>query len=256
MALTPYDPARMRVLVLLAVLLVGCATSPAPEVPAIAVARFSSNSDAGGLPRHWKPLVISRAKAQTEYRLVRDPASRQIVLYALADASASGLRQLLDVDPAVLPVIEWRWRVLDLIVAADNQDRYAEDSPVRLMLFFDGDKSSLPFKEQVLMETAKLLSGQDPPYATLMYIWENRFPVGTVITNSFTSQVRLLVAGTGPDAELGQWKSFSRNYRGDYQRAFGAAPGRLIGVGIMTDTDNTGERIEAYYGDIELKPAP
>jgi 5S rRNA maturation endonuclease (ribonuclease M5) len=30
----------------------------------------------------------------------------------------------------------------------------------------------------------------------------------------------------------------------------------LIGVGIMTDTDNTGERIEAFYGDIELKRAP
>jgi len=24
----------------------------------------------------------------------------------------------------------------------------------------------------------------------------------------------------------------------------------------MTDTDNTGERIEAFYGDIELKSAP
>jgi hypothetical protein len=246
----------MRALVLLAALLAGCVTAPAPEVPATAVARFSSNSAIGGMPQGWKPLVISRAKAATEYRLVRDPASQQIVLYAHADASASGLRQLLDVDPAHWPIVEWRWRVLDLIVAADNQDRYAEDSPVRLMLFFDGDKAALPFKEQVLMETAKLLSGQDLPYATLMYIWENRFPVGTVIPNSFTSQVKLLVAGMGLDVRLGEWKVFRRNYADDYRQAFGASPGRLIGVGIMTDTDNTGERIEAYYGDIELKRVP
>ncbi len=246
----------MRALVLLAALLAGCVTAPAPEVPANAVARFSSNTAIGGLPQGWKPLVISRAKASTEYRLVHDLASREIVLYAHADASASGLRQLLDVDPVLWPVVEWRWRVLDLIISADNQDRYAEDSPVRLMLFFDGNKGTLPFKEQVLMETGKLLTGQDLPYATLMYIWENRFPVGTVISNTFTSQVKLLVAGMGPDAGLGKWKLFSRNYVDDYQLAFGAAPGRLIGVGIMTDTDNTGESIEAYYGDIELKRAP
>jgi hypothetical protein len=41
----------------------------------------------------------------------------------------------------------------------------------------------------------------------------------------------------------------------DYLRAFRSPPGRLVGVGIMTDTDNTGERIEAFYGDIELKRA-
>ena len=31
---------------------------------------------------------------------------------------------------------------------------------------------------------------------------------------------------------------------------------RLIGIGIMTDTDNTGESVEAFYGDIVLKRAP
>jgi hypothetical protein len=114
----------------------------------------------------------------------------------------------------------------------------------------------LPLREKLLLETAQLLSGQQLPYATLMYIWENRFPVGTVLANSYTSQVKLIVAGSGPDARLGQWKQFKRNYVEDYRAAFGADPGRLVGVGIMTDSDNTGERIEAFYGDIELKPAP
>jgi hypothetical protein len=196
--------------------------------------------------------VINRNKKPTEYRLVRDAASGTVVLRAESDAAASGLRQLLDVDPRSAPVIEWRWRVLDLIVAADNQDRYSEDSPVRLMLFFDGDRSKLPVREQLLMETAALVSGQQLPYATLMYVWENRLPVGTVVPSSFTSQVKMVVAGSGPDQRLGQWKRFERNYVEDYRRAFGAEPGRLVGVGIMTDTDNTGERIEAYYGDIEL----
>lgn len=236
------------------VLLTGCAAAPEVEPPATSIAPFSAGGAA--LPKGWQPLIINRAKAPTEYRLARDPVTREFVLQATADAAASGLRQRLDVDPAAWPVVHWRWRVVDLIVSADNQDRYAEDSPVRLMLFFDGDRSTLPIKEQMLMETARLLTGQELPYSTLMYIWENRFPVGTVLPNSFTSQVKLFVAGSGPDVRLGQWKDFERNYVEDYRQAFGSAPGRLIGVGIMTDTDNTGERIEAFYGDIQLKRAP
>lgn len=236
------------------ILLAGCAAVPVVDAPATSIAPFSAGGET--LPKGWQPLIINRTKTPTEYRLARDPVTREIVLHATADAAASGLRQPLDVDPAASPVVRWRWRVVDLIVGADNQDRYAEDSPVRLMLFFDGDKSALPLKEQMMMETARLLTGQELPYSTLMYIWENRFPVGTVLPNSFTSQVKMFVAGSGPDVRLGQWKDFERNYVEDYRRAFGASPGRLVGVGIMTDTDNTGERIEAFYGDIELKRAP
>jgi hypothetical protein len=64
----------------------------------------------------------------------------------------------------------------------------------------------------------------------------------------------MIVVGTGRD-RLGTWRAFERHYVDDYRRAFGAAPGRLIGIGIMTDTDNTGESVEAYYGDIVLKAA-
>ncbi|HTN50122.1 MAG TPA: DUF3047 domain-containing protein [Burkholderiaceae bacterium] len=240
----------------LAAVLAGCASAPPAEVPASSVAAFSTNTALGAFPRGWQPWIINRAKTPTDYRLVRDPETGSVVLHAEADAAASGLRQLLSVDPAEYPIVVWRWRVVDLIVSADNADRYAEDSPVRLLLFFDGDKRSLSLKEQLLMETAQLLTGQALPYATLMYIWENRLPVDTVLSNTFSSQIKLIVASSGPGAGLGRWQTFERNYVDDYRRAFGASPGRLIGVGIMTDTDNTGERIEAFYGDIALRRAP
>lgn len=91
------------------------------------------------------------------------------------------------------------------------------------------------------------------PYATLMYIWENRQPVGTVIDSAHTGRVKMVVAGSGVD-RLGQWKRFERDYVEDFRRAFGETPGRLIGVGVLTDTDNTGGAVEAYYGDIALLP--
>jgi hypothetical protein len=237
----------------LATFIAGCASVPPEDVMWHDIQPFSGNVAGAAIPRGWQPLLISRAKKPTSYALVADPLTGDVVLHALAEQSASGLRQRLQVDPSERPLIAWRWRVVDLISAADNQDRYSEDSPVRLMLFFDGDKRSLPVKEQSLMELAQLLAGHDVPYATLMYVWENRFGRETVLANSFTGQVKMIVVGTGRD-RIGTWKVFERNYVDDYRRAFGGPPGRLIGIGLMTDTDNTGEAVEAFYGDIVLRP--
>lgn len=235
-------------------LLTGCTvvTVPPGGSSSNEVTPFSRNSPDARVPAGWQPWIITRAKKPTEYNMVRDPVTGQVVLHAVADASASGLMQPLSVDPSEFPIIAWNWRVMDLIVGADNQDRYSEDSPVRLMLFFNGDKSSLPFREQMLMETASLLTGQQVPFSTLMYVWENRFPKGTLLPNSHSQQVKLFVAGSGRD-RLGNWQAFERDFVKDYRRAFGRDPGRLIGIGIMTDSDNTGESIEAFYGDIVLR---
>ena len=241
-----------RLFPVLLVLLAGCATAPPEGKPSPDVEAFSTNAPGQGLPRGWQPWILNRAKTPTEYQLVTDGPTGGVVLRAAAERSASGLKQRLDVHPSDRPVIAWRWRVVDLIAAADNQDRYSEDSPVRLMLFFDGDRSQLSVKEQMLMETAHLLTGQELPFATLMYVWENRFAPETVLRNTYTDQVKMIVVGTGRD-RIGTWKSFQRNYVEDYRRAFGHDPGRLGGVGIMTDTDNTGESVETFYGDIVLK---
>jgi hypothetical protein len=233
-------------------LLPACASldRPAPVFGDVQV--FSANRPGAELPRGWRPWIITRAKAPTRYDLVVDPALRKVVLHAVADRAATGLKQRLDVDPLQRPVIAWQWRVLDPIAEADVTVRHSDDSPVRLLLFFDGDKASLPAREQMLMETARMLTGQPIPFAKLMYVWENRQPPGTVIPHAVLGQVKMVVAGAGHD-RLGQWKPFARNYVEDYQRAFGQAPGRLVGIGVLTDTDNTRSAVEAFYGDIELR---
>ena len=251
----------------------GCATSPQPPdavggqsgnarfdeqvgraVASLAreeIAPFSRARPGDAWPAPWGKAIVGPAKKRTAYDLVE--LDGRTVLRARANSSASGLQKVLDIDPTLLPLLEWSWRVGKLIPGADNTDRYAEDSPVRVILAFDGDKKALPVQDRMLFERAKLLTGRELPYATLMYIWENRAALDTVIPNPHTGRVRKIVVASG-EADLGRWQSFQRNIVDDYRRAFGVDPGRLIGVGVMTDTDNTGESAEAFYGDLRLLP--
>jgi hypothetical protein len=212
------------------------------------IAKFSAGP-AGGLPKRWSPLIIHRSKKQTQYQLVAEQG--KTILHAHAAGASSALMQRISIDPLTRPWLSWRWRISGVISSADNFQRHAEDSPTRIILGFDGDKDALPFADQILFETAKVLTGHDFPYATLMYVWENKAPVGTVIDSTRSGRIKMIVAASGSDG-IGQWHDFTRNIAEDYERAFGEKPGRLIGIGVLTDTDNTGEVVDAWYGDIRL----
>lgn len=210
-----------------------------------------SESESGSLPEGWEPLIIHRNKKLTEYALTSDQGQK--VLHARAASASSGLMQKLDIDPLQESQLSWQWRISRLVESADNYDRTREDSPARIILGFDGNKDDLPFTDQIMFETARLLTGREVPYATLMYIRGRKAPVGTVIPNVRSSRVKMIVVASGDDG-IGEWRTFSRDIVADYERAFGEKPGRLIGVGVLTDTDNTGETVETWYGDIKLSP--
>ena len=123
------------------------------------------------------------------------------------------------------------------------------------MLGFDGDKSKLTFRERTASTLAKSGSGRELPYAELVYIWSNTKPVGTIIENPHTHRVEMIVAATGP-AGVGKWMTLSRNVVEDFKRAFGEEPGRMTEVAVLTDTDNTGGAVQAWYGDIRFAPGP
>ena len=56
-------------------------------------------------------------------------------------------------------------------------------------------------------------------------------------------------------AASGNWQSVQRNLAADYRRAYGAEPGPVLGVAVMTDTDNTGTKAVGEYADIRFKCA-
>ncbi len=202
----------------------------------------------GGPWQGWQDFRLP-GKAPTVYR-VHDEGGQWIV-DARADASASMLRRALRIDATQVTGVRFSWRVERLIASADLSEADAADSPARLVFAFDGDQGKLSLRNRMLFDLAQALTGEAPPYATLMYVWDNRAVPESVISGPRTDRVRKIVLESGA-ANLGRWLHYERDLRADYRRAFGEEPGALLGVALMTDADNTASRARAEYGEVRL----
>ena len=131
--------------------------------------------------------------------------------------------------------------------------REFDDSPVRVVLAFDGDRTKFSAKNAMLSELAHLLTGEPLPYATLMYVWCNACEPHKIILNPHTDRVRKLPLESGA-GKLNHWMNYERDVRADFLQAFGEEPGTLTSLSIMTDTDNTRSVARAWYGPVSLLP--
>jgi len=211
----------------------------------------------------WDSAAISRwdgmllpTKEPTRYSLDHqapvDAKGQRKALRAQADASASMLLTTLNISPEALRQVHFSWLVPTLIEGSDLGTRQGDDSPVRLVLAFEGDRGNFSAKDAALNELTRLVTGKEMPYATLMYVWCNRRPVGSIIINARTERIRKIVIESGPQG-LRQWRNYQRDIHADFEAAFGQAPGHLVGIGIMTDSDNTHSQTQAWYGKISLQ---
>jgi hypothetical protein len=224
----------------------GTADNPAPLVltkPVGGSLLFSPKDKA-----RWESVKLP-GKLLTEFKL--DQQGGQTALKAHAQSSASMLRKRLNVPPEQLGRLQFHWQIENLMAQADMGERDSEDSPVRLILAFEGDRSQFSAKNTMLSDLTQALTGEPLPYATLMYVWCNHRPVGSVIVNPRTDRVRKLVVESGAH-HVKQWRHYQRDVRADFEKAFGEAPGALVGMAIMTDSDNTRGNVRAWYGDIRL----
>jgi hypothetical protein len=220
-------------------LLGACHSLPAPGPAVPAAAQWTHG---------WQPFSLP-GKRETLYSA--GPVDNQWVLHARSERSASMFRRTLRIEPGQLGAISFSWKVKALVEGADVRENDREDAPVRVMLAFDGDPARLSPRTRMMFELMHSLSGEAPPFATLMYVWDNQTEPKSLVVNRRSDRVRKIVLESGP-AHLGQWRSYRRDIRADFQRAFGEEPGALIGIAVMTDSDNTQGAAEAWYGEIRL----
>lgn len=242
----------------LALLLAACAVDPALEVAGsdpFSTSEWARRSSIAGQvnPLGWEHKVFAN-RQPTVYRPVEFEGLPAV--HAFSAAGNSTLRTSVAMAPdQVAQRLHFSWYLKALNTQADLRDRDRDDAAARVILTFDRDRhQGFSARDHMLSELALLLTGEPLPYATLMYVWDDRYPVGTVIDNPHTRRIRQLVVESGP-TRLGQWVAVERDVEADFREVFGEAPGALTAVGLMSDTNNTGASVDAWFGPLALTSA-
>lgn len=216
----------------------------------VEVGKFSAAAPGTEFPENWKPLMFPKIKRHTAYTLIRE--GEVVVVKAVSEASSSGLTREITIDPKEFPVVQWQWKIGNLLKKSDVTRKDGDDYPARLYITFAYDSSKVGLLEKAKYEAARLLYGQYPPLGALNYIWDSKAAKGSIVPNPYTERAMMIIVESGA-ADLNQWVTEERNVYEDYKAAFGEEPPSISGVAIMTDTDNTGESATAFYGDILFK---
>lgn len=231
-----------KAIVLLSILLLSITKSHAQSPQAFSEIEALSES-------LWTALTFKSIAEKTTYQLTDMAGNR--VMYAKTQNSASALITKLHINPEERLNIKWRWKVSNIFQAGDAKIKSGDDYPARIYIAFAFDPESASFMEKLKYKAANAMTEDTLPGSVLNYIWANKLPAGEIITNPYSEQTRMIAVQSG-EAELGQWVSNSQDIVADYQAAFGRLPPPVIAIGIMSDSDDTGETAEAWYGDIRI----
>ncbi|MDM7941049.1 MAG: DUF3047 domain-containing protein [Hydrogenophaga sp.] len=171
-----------------------------------------------------------------------------------ADNSVSILRRRFEPTLGKPGRFAFSWKVDALPAGADLSAADASDSPVGVVLAFEGDRTRWSARTHRLSEMSRLLTGEELPFATLIYVWGSHELPGTVVVNPRTDRIRKLVLDSGT-RDIGVWRDHVRDVQADFRQVFGEEPGPLRVVALMTDTDNTRSALTAWYGALNLEVA-
>lgn len=172
----------------------------------------------------------------TTYRLVQLDGEQ--VLEAHADDSAAALFHEVRIDPAQTPWLSWRWRVESTFdPAIDERRKSGDDYPARIYVVRSGGLAWWRTR-------------------ALNYVWASGQPEGARWSSAYAGDnVQLIALDSGED-RAGEWVHHARDLRADWREAFGEELDRLDGLALMTDADDTGGSVRAWYADIRLSGAP
>ncbi|WP_336367901.1 DUF3047 domain-containing protein [Marinobacter sp. C2H3] len=232
-----------------AVLCLGLSLSALALAAPAVIPPFSELTELTGKDSGWEPLEFPNISKHTRYALVTE--GDQQVVRAEANGGASGLIARLSLAPGDTLTLSWRWKVSNVFEKGDARTKSGDDYPARVYVAFEFEPDKAGFFERAKRKAAEVLFGETLPGKALNYVWANTLPKGTFVPNAYTEDTMMVAVESGGD-QAGQWRTESRDLVADYRKAFGEAPPNIVGVAIMTDSDNTGETATAWYGDLSL----
>jgi hypothetical protein len=196
------------------------------SIPSIA-AELSIGDFSGKSLEGWSDELF---KGKTDYTMYSE--NGRTVLKAHSVKAASGLIKKVRLDPKAYPLLHWSWKVENTLKKEDVTHKSGDDFAARVYVVFP---------RTFFWQTR-----------AINYVWAAKMPKGTSAPSPYTSRAVIVAVESGVE-KVGEWVNEERNYYEDYRKLFGDEPPKLGAVAIMSDTDNTGDEVTAYYGNIFLE---
>ena len=211
------------------------------------------------------PLLNATGQINTQWERVGLPTDKGVAAPVISVANApnttapavrihsnASYGHLLQKGPWPAGVISWQWRLDTALSTANLQAKSGDDAALKVCVSFAHKDGSVPWGERLLLRIARSTSALDLPAATICYIWDNRYPIGTTGANPYTQRVRYMVLQTNTSV-LNEWTTQSRNLSDDFLKLFGdeaqvVPPVSAIAVGA--DTDNTQEQALGWVNNL------
>ena len=236
--------ARRAALIVLPGLLAGfCLGAQAQSI-------FSKLAPGQVMPKDFRMVVYPNVKPN-QFALVIDEGKTVLKIESSNSAGSMAVPIAL-LGEQTSTTLQWRWKVDRLLEKADMDEKLSDDHSARFYVFFDVPLESLPFADRTKIKLARSVAGVDVPTAALCYVWDNKHRLGYTAWSPFTRQLRKVVLQSGP-ANVGQWQLESRDVAADFKQAFGFDAPAITGISVGNDTDNTDDRVTAWFGDVGFK---
>ncbi len=232
-----------------ALLFAGILANSAATIADVPPPAFSSLTPGQALPAQFRVISLPKiAINQFSFVAIDD----KTVLRVDSSSSAGSVGLPLTAPRGTNTLLEWRWKISRVLDKADMSARSGDDYSARVYVFFDVPLASLSFVERSKIRIARALAGVDVPTAALCYVWTNTQRAGHTQWSTYTNRARMIVLQSGA-ANVNKWQGESRNVAADFRDAFGFDAPAVTGVAVGNDTDNTGERVTTWFGDVTLK---
>jgi len=213
---------------------------------------FKQGEKSKSVPEGWEVISYFRT---VKNRLSLSKEGKRTVLKVKSVGSASGLLKRLDVDLKAFPSLVWRWKINRVVGMAIESRKGRNDSAARIRVIF-GKAEAKPLKgppeiSKFFKSVGFQAGGKEPRGFKIDYIWGNNIPKGEVIDYPGSKNHKMVVVQSG-SKRAKRWVWEKRNLIEDFQRFFRKSPPDLIGIVVLTDTDQTNEGVIAHYSSIVL----
>lgn len=187
----------------------------------------AANWNSGRLPSDWQ-IKVNHGKPDIS---VSSDGEGHCLRMKSVKASFA-LERGIDVDPAQMPYLTWRWKVSQLPAGGDFRRSSTDDQAAQVMVAFADRR-------------------------IVSYIWDSTAPKGTVQNASAIPLVHIfaMVCESGA-AEANRWIVESHNLAADYQRVYNRPAPRVKGLRLQINSQHTGTVAESYFGQVAFRSSP